>query len=232
MSSNTDPEIIRHKQTAADAAVVQLEDGMIVGLGSGSTAELAVASIGRRVAAGLRIIGVPTSEKTAALARLHNIPLSTLGEHPQMDIAIDGADEVLLPGLSLIKGGGGNQLREKLVAISSRRLVIVVDERKLVGKLGTTFPVPVEVIRFGWESTAKRLEAIGAKPVLRYREGKPYITDDGNFILDCGFGLIDSPPGLQRLLDGTVGVVEHGLFIGIASQAIVAGTEGVRIFNA
>ncbi len=231
MSSNTDPDIIRLKQMAADAAVAQLEDGMLVGLGSGSTAELAVASIGKRVSAGLRIIGVPTSEKTAALARLHNIPLSTLGEHPQLDLAIDGADEVELPGLSLIKGGGGNQLREKLVAISSRRLVIVVDESKLVERLGTTFPVPVEVIRFGWESTAKRLEAAGATPVLRHRDGKPYITDDGNYILDCRFGPIASPPELQRQLDGTVGVVEHGLFIGIASQAIVAGARGVRIFS-
>jgi ribose 5-phosphate isomerase A len=216
------------KRTAANWAVAQLKDGMVVGLGSRSTASFAVSEIGRLVRAGLRIVGVPTSENTAEQARGLGIPLSTLGEHPEIDITIDGADEVELRTLNLIKGGGGNLLREKIVATASKRLVIVVDQSKLVDRLGS--PVPVEVSQFGWQSTAKRLAALGSQPVARVdSEGKMFVTDGGNFILDCAFGSIELAAELQARLDGTVGVVEHGLFIELASQVVVGEPGGVRL---
>ncbi len=222
----------RLKEAAAEQAVQQLESGMVVGLGSGTTATLAVAAIGNRVKQGLRITGVPTSEKTATLARELNIPLVGLGDTASIDITIDGADEVESGTLNLIKGGGGNQLREKLVAVSSARLLIVVDESKVVGQLGSRFPIPVEVVRFGWQTTAKRLRDLGANPKLRSdAAGQAYVTDDGNYILDCAYGPIPSPGALQNELDSVVGVVEHGLFIGIASQAIVGGTNAVTVMN-
>jgi ribose 5-phosphate isomerase A len=222
----------RLKEAAADAAVEQLRDGMIVGLGSGSTATFAVAAIGRRVREGLRIIGIPTSEKTAEQARGLNIPLTTLGEHPEIDIAIDGADEVELGTLSLIKGGGGNQLREKIVAVASARFVVIVDESKVVQQLGTRFPIPVEVVKFGWQATAKRLKDLGANPKLRlHPDGQTFLTDDNNYILDCAYGPILDARALQNELDGIVGVVEHGLFIGLASQTVVAGAGGVKLLD-
>jgi len=230
MASSDDQNTIALKQAAADAAVEQLRDGMVVGLGSGSTATLAVASIGKRVAQGLRIIGIPTSEKTAAQARELGIPLTTLREHPEIDVTIDGADEVD-PALDLMKGGGGNQLREKIVATASARLIIVLDQRKVVPKLGTHFPIAIEVIRFGWETTSKRLTKLGGVPALRIRDGQPYITDDGNYILDCAWGEMAPAAQLQHQLDGITGLVEHGLFIGMASQVIVGAETGVRIID-
>lgn len=217
------------KQAAATRAAEQLHDGMIVGLGSGSTARLAVDAIGRRVKAGLRIVGIPTSELTAEQARGLGIVLSTLGEHPRIDVTIDGADEVELDTLNLIKGGGGNLLREKIVATASQRLVIVVDQSKLVRQLGTGFKVPVEVAQFGWQSTARNMEPLKANPGLRMQaNGSPYITDGGNYIFDCAFGPIPSPAGLQQQLDGVVGVVEHGLFIGMTSQVVIGTRDGVQ----
>jgi ribose 5-phosphate isomerase A len=218
------------KRAAANWAVAQLTDGMTVGLGSRSTASFAVAEIGRRVEAGLRVVGIPTSENTAEQARSLGIPLSTLGEHPEVDVTIDGADEVELRTLNLIKGGGGNLLREKIVAAASRRLVIVIDQSKLVDRLGSRARVPVEVAKFGWQSTARRLAALGPEPVARIdSEGKMFVTDGGNFILDCAFGPIESPAELQGRLDATVGVVEHGLFLGLACQVVVGDRSGVRI---
>jgi ribose 5-phosphate isomerase A len=218
------------KRAAANWAVAQLTDGMTVGLGSRSTASFAVAEIGRRVEAGLRVVGIPTSENTAEQARSLGIPLSTLGEHPEIDVTIDGADEVELRTLNLIKGGGGNLLREKIVAAASRRLVIVIDQSKLVDRLGSRARVPVEVAKFGWQSTARRLAALGPEPVARIdSEGKMFVTDGGNFILDCAFGPIESPAELQGRLDATVGVVEHGLFLGLACQVVVGDRSGVRI---
>jgi len=218
------------KKAAANWAVAQLKDGMVVGLGSRSTATFAVAEIGRRMKSGLHIVGVPTSENTAEQARELGIPLSTLGEHPEIDVTIDGADEVELGTLNLIKGGGGNLLREKLVAVASKRLVIMVDQSKLVDRLGSRAPVPVEVAQFGWQSTARRLAALGPEPVPRVdSEGKMFVTDGGNFILDCAFGAIASPADLQARLDATVGVVEHGLFIRLASQVVVGTPDGVKI---
>jgi ribose 5-phosphate isomerase A len=217
------------KEAAAESAAAQVKDGMIVGLGSGTTATLAVNAIGRRVSQGLRITGIPTSEQTAQLARSLGIPLTTLGEQPKIDMTIDGADEVEVSTLNLIKGLGGALLREKIVASATARFVIIVDETKLVDQLGTHDPVPVEVIPFGWQGTEARLRSLSAKPKLRRTpDGEPYITDGGHYILDCTFGLIASPADLDIALDKTVGVVEHGLFVGMASQVVVGGPEGVR----
>jgi ribose 5-phosphate isomerase A len=217
------------KQAAADAAAAQLHDGMIVGLGSGSTARMLVNAIGKRVAQGLHIVGIPTSELTADHARELGIALSTLGEYPVIDVTIDGADEVELGTLNLIKGGGGNQTREKIVAIAGRRMVVIVDETKLVSRLGTHFKVPVEVVQFGWQATAGNLAKLKANPGLRDGpDGKPYITDGGNYILDCAFGPIPDAIALAHELDSVVGVVEHGLFIGIASEILIGSHEGVR----
>lgn len=217
------------KQAAANAAAAELRDGMTVGLGSGSTARLAVAEIGWRVKEGLQIVGIPTSEQTADQARGLGIPLSTLGEYSQIDVTIDGADEVELDTLNLIKGGGGNQLREKIVATASSHLVIAVDESKQVSRLGERAKVPVEVAQFGWQATARKLEKLRAKPILRLgSDGQPFITDGGNYILDCAFGPIGSAEALQRELDSVVGVVEHGLFIGLTSLVLVGTSQGVK----
>ncbi len=218
------------KKAAANWAADQLKDGMVVGLGSRSTASFAVSEIGRLVKTGLRIVGIPTSENTAEQALSLGIPLSTLAEHPEIDVTIDGADEVELRTLNLIKGGGGNLLREKIVATASKRLVVVVDHGKLVDRLGSRAKVPVEVAQFGWQSTARRLAALGSEPIVRVdSQGQMFVTDGGNFIVDCAFGAIESAAGLQARLDATVGVVEHGLFIGLASQVVVGEPSRVRI---
>lgn len=224
------PGIDRLKEAAANWAAEQLESGMIVGLGSGSTAKFAVARIGELVGQGLQIVGIPTSEQTASQASKLGIPLSTLGEHSEIDMTIDGADEAEVGSLNLIKGGGGNQLREKIVASASKRLLIVVDERKVVEQLGTRAKVPVEVAQFGWQATERRLAAMRGNPTLRSaKDGKPFVTDGGNYILDCAFGPIASPADLQQELDSIVGVVEHGLFIAMAWRVVVAKPAGVTL---
>jgi ribose 5-phosphate isomerase A len=218
------------KQAAAESAVALVEDGMILGLGTGSTAKLAVETLGKRVQSGLRVVGVPTSEFTGRQAQSLGIPVSTLDEHPALDLTIDGADEVELGTLNLIKGRGGALLREKIVASASKRLVIMVDESKLVNRLGSHFALPVELIPFGWHVAARKLEALGAKVVLRPGpEGKPYVTDGGHYIVDCAFGPIASPAKLESELNNMVGVVEHGLFLGMAAQVIIAGQDGVKV---
>jgi ribose 5-phosphate isomerase A len=220
------------KIAAADSAVVQVTDGMIVGLGSGSTAAFAVSALGKRVAEGLRIVGIPTSERTAAQARALGIPLSSLEKDPQVDITIDGADEVEEGNLNLIKGHGGALLREKIIASASRKLVIIVHSDKLVTHLGVHDPVPVEVVPFGWQVTARRLSTLGAKPSLRRNpDGEPFRSDGGNYIVDCAFERIVSVESLARQLDHVVGVVEHGLFVGLTSEVHVAGADGVRILS-
>jgi ribose 5-phosphate isomerase A len=217
------------KRIAANAAASELHSGMVVGLGSGTTATLAVQAIGMRVKEGLRITGIPTSERTAEQARGLGIPLSTLGEYSQIDVTIDGADEVERGTLDLIKGGGGNHLREKIVAAASLRLIIAVDESKLVSHLGDRAKLPVEVARFGWQSTARSLSKLNATPTLRLRaDGEPFITDGGNYILDCAFGRIESARTLQRELDSIVGVIEHGLFLGMTSLVLIGASEGLR----
>ena len=220
------------KLAAAESAAAQVTDGMIVGLGSGSTAALAVDALGRRVKEGLRIIGIPTSEATAARARALGIPLTNLDEVSQIDMTIDGADEVEEGSLNLIKGLGGALLREKIVASVSKRLAIVVDDRKLVSHLGAHNPVPVEVVPFGWQATARELLDAGAKPVLRRNpDGEPFVSDGGHNILDCAFGPIAAPDSLAKKLDHVVGLVEHGLFIGLTSEVHVAGAGGVRVLK-
>ena len=217
------------KQQAGEYAAGFVESGMIVGLGSGSTAIFATRRIAQRIGSGdlTGIVGVPTSLATEAAAIELGIPLTTLAQHPRVDITIDGADEVD-PDFNLIKGGGGAHLREKIVAQATERLMIVVDDSKLVDRLGTAWAVPVEVIPFGWESQAAYLESLGAAPGLRMHGDCPFQTDGGNLILDADFGSIADPAALARQLESRAGIVEHGLFIGMARDVVVAGTDGVR----
>ncbi len=217
------------KRAAGEAAAAYVQDGMVVGLGTGSTAKFAVAAIGRLVAAGMHITCIPTSERTAEQARALGIPLATFAEVQEIDLTIDGADEIELTTMNLIKGHGGALLREKIVAAASKRLLIVADETKLVKHLGEEFPVPVEVVPFGWQATQRRLQSIGANPTLRLNEMQdPYLTDGGHYILDCALGPIANPLALAEKLDSLVGVVEHGLFLGLAAQVLIGSPDGVK----
>src|SRR6201993_1713876 len=197
------------KRAAALRAIEEVEDGMVVGLGTGSTAFFVVEGLGRRVAAGLRVVGIPTSERTAAQARGLGIPIATFAEYQSLDLTIDGADEVELGTLDLIKGLGGALLREKIVAAASRRLVIVVDQEKLVEQLGEHTPGPGEGTPFGWQGTAGPLPNTACIPERRYttRE-QPFVTDEGHHILDCRFGLLPDPAEVERQIAMTVGTVE------------------------
>jgi ribose 5-phosphate isomerase A len=217
----------REKEAAGRAAAKLVRDGDVVGLGTGSTAYFAVVALGERVKAGLKIIGIPTSIQTADLARAVGIRLTTLDEHPQIDITIDGADEVD-PHLRLIKGGGGALLREKVVASASKKMIVIADSAKIVPVLGK-FPLPVEIISFARTVVENKIVALGASPKLRTRpDGSPYLTDNGNPILDCSFGTIADPPALALTLSNTPGIVEHGLFIGLASVALVGRGDRVE----
>jgi ribose 5-phosphate isomerase A len=218
-----------HKRQAAEGAVAEVESGMVVGLGTGTTARFALEALGRRIGEGeLRDVrGVPTSEATQAVAAQLGVPLTTLDEHPEVDITIDGADEVD-PALDLIKGGGGALLREKIVAQASRREVIIVDDEKLSPALGTSFPVPVEVVGFGVRPAMRWVESLGARVTLRGGERQPFVTDGGNLILDCDFGPIADAAALAEQLAWHAGVVEHGLFIGLVSELVVAGEAGLE----
>ena len=220
------------KRAAALRAVAEVEDGMVVGLGTGSTAAFVVEELAARVARGLRIAGIPTSERTAAMAKRLGIPIAGFAEHQRLDLTIDGADEVERKTLHLIKGLGGALLREKIVAAASRRLVIVVDREKLVDRLGERSPVPVEVTQFGWQATAAALARLGAVPRLRAAQtGEPFLTDGGNYILDCRFGPIADPAALERDIAMTVGAIESGLFIGRAAAVVNASEEGVEVLT-
>lgn len=221
-----------YKQAAAQRALGYVEDGMIVGLGSGSTAQYLVRGLGERLRTGrLRdVVGVPTSEATARLARELEIPLATLDQRPELDLAIDGADEVD-PELNLIKGLGGALLREKIVAACARRLVIIVDESKRVDRLGQRAPLPVEVVAFGQVPVERRVVELGGRAALR-RDARdaPFETDEGHRILDCRFASIE-PATLDVALRRIPGVVEHGLFVNMASVVVVAGAAGVTILD-
>jgi ribose 5-phosphate isomerase A len=219
------------KRSAAARAVREINDGMVVGLGSGSTATFAVEALAGRIANGLRIIGIPTSKKTAALARKLNIPLTDFATHRHVDVTIDGADQVARGTLDLVKGQGGALLREKIVACASKRMVVVVDETKLVDQLGARTSLPIEIVRFGWETVLDRLAAIGCVPLLRHVDGQPFMTDDGNYIADCAIGGIADPAALQAQLLAVVGVIETGLFVGIASQVVVGRAAGVDVIE-
>lgn len=208
------------KEAAGRAAAKLVRDGDVVGLGTGSTAYFAVVALGERVKAGLKMVGIPTSIKTGDLAREVGIRLTTLDEHPAIDITIDGADEVG-PKLNLIKGGGGALTREKVIATASKKMVVVADSSKVVAMLGK-FPLPVEVIAFARTVVENRIVSLGGSPKVRKKaDGSFYVTDNGNQILDCSFGEIEDPAALARVLSDTPGIVEHGLFIGIAKMALV-----------
>jgi len=221
------------KRATGYRAAEYVQPGMVVGLGSGSTARFATLRVAERLREGTLhdIIAVPTSEETARLATAEGIPLATLDERPRIDLTIDGADEVD-PHLDVIKGLGGCLLREKIVAAATDTEVIVVDESKLVQRLGTRSPVPVEVIRFGWQNTRRALEETGPiRTVMRSSGGAPYVTDEGNYIIDCSYDGIDDPMALNQRLNTIPGVVENGLFIGMVEIAVVASATGVSILE-
>lgn len=228
---STDPEAL--KREAALRAVEYVREGMIVGLGTGTTARYATEALGQKVASGFRITGVATSDRTAEMARNLGIPLITLDDAPHIDITIDGADEVELTNLNAIKGLGGALLHEKLVAMASREQILIVDERKVVSRLGEhNDPVPVEVISFGWSHTRARLAALGADPRLRKApDDSIYVTDSGNYLLDCFFTEIADPAQVAHDIKAVAGVVEHGLFIDIATRVIIASAQGVRVVD-
>jgi ribose 5-phosphate isomerase A len=218
------------KEVAARASLRFVQDGNIVGLGTGSTAAHAVRLLGQRVRDGLKIRGIPTSTATKDLALAAGIPLTTLDQFQQLDVTIDGTDE-FDPQLNLIKGGGGALLREKVIASASKQLVIIADSSKQVATLGK-FPLPLEVISFAEALVAKKITALGAKVQLRQSaDGKPFITDEGHHILDCHFGQIADPPALARTLEAMPGIVEHGLFIGMASVVLIAKGDAIQEFR-
>jgi ribose 5-phosphate isomerase A len=221
------------KKDAAEAAAKLVESGMIVGLGTGTTAGFLLSALARRMAEeGLRFVGMPTSERTAEQARSLKIPLTTFAEHVEIDLTIDGADEVLPGPLYLIKGHGGALLREKIVAAASKRMVVVADETKIVERLGSLVSVPAEVAPYGWQATQEKLERLGGKPALRLgADQKPYVTDGSHYILDCAFGPMEDPKEIAHHLDHVVGLVEHGLFLKFASQAFIAGRDGVKVLR-
>jgi len=231
MNAATSPTHVKRdalKRAAAEAAVQMVENDMVVGLGSGSTAAFAVEALARRHRQGLRFVGIPTSERTAKQAQAADIPLTSLSEHRQIDLTIDGADEVERGTLNLIKGQGGALLREKIVAAASHRLAIVVDDSKMVDRLGTRTSLPVEVVAFGLQATRESLEVLGATARERVLAGKPFITDSGNRILDCDFGRISDPARLEERIRRIVGVVESGLFVSRADPVFVADAAGVH----
>ncbi|MDM8527620.1 ribose 5-phosphate isomerase A [Anaerolineales bacterium HSG24] len=218
------------KKESAEKAVEQVESGMILGLGTGSTTIYAIKKIGELWQAGqlTDIICIPTSERTASLAREYGIPLTSLNDHPHIDLTIDGADEVD-PQLNLVKGLGGALLREKIIAMSSRIFIAIVDESKLVDRLGTLAPLPVEVTQFASQAHGYWLEQLPCRPELRSKNGSPYITDNENYIIDCHFSDgIDDPVELSTKLHHHPGILDHGLFLNIASEVIVAGQAGIR----
>lgn len=217
------------KKAAGEKAAEYVEDGMVLGLGSGSTVYWLLKKLGERVQQGLTIKGIPSSIRTEGWAKEFNIPLTDFSEVPLLDLAIDGADEVD-PDFNLTKGGGGSLLREKLVDIQAKQLIIIADESKLVGQLGE-FPLPVEVVPFGWETTAERIAGLGCTPILRKKNGDIFITNNGNYILDCKFEAISNPKELHKQLKLVLGVVETGLFIDMTNTVIIAGQDGVKVLT-
>ena len=214
------------KKLAGEKAVDYVEDGMIVGLGTGSTVEYSLRKLGILVRDGLKIKGIPTSMHTRRIAKEENIPLTTLEENPEIDLTIDGADEVD-SDLNLVKGGGGALTREKIIAYHSKKVIIVVDDSKIVKALGIDFSLPVEVLKFGWSSTKKVLEKFDCNVELRKIMGEPFITDNSNYVLDCEFEKIENAEQLEMDINSIPGVVENGLFIGVADKVIVGAKQGI-----
>ena len=219
------------KRQAAVKSVEFVRDGMVVGLGTGSTARHMIIALGERVKQGLRVKGVPTSRETAGLARQHGIELIETEDQWSIDVTIDGADQAD-PQLNLIKGGGGALLKEKVVAAAARRLIIVVDHTKCVPVLGSPFHLPVEVVPFGWGSTARQIDALGYKAVLRMKDGAIFRTEAGHYILDVEIARIDKPAELELQLNALPGVVETGLFVGRTDTLIVGAPHGVEVRGA
>ncbi|GAA0615126.1 ribose 5-phosphate isomerase A [Virgibacillus siamensis] len=217
------------KKLAAEAATDYVKDGMTVGLGSGSTAEWMLKRLGALVKDGLNIKGIPTSVKTESLARKHGIPLTDFSKTATVDLAIDGADEI--DGqLNLLKGGGGSLVREKIIDAAAEKLIIIADQSKMVQQLGS-FPLPIEVVPFGWEMTKKQIAAYGAEPKLRKEENRVFVSDNGNYILDCSFGKMVNPESLHDTLKSMAGVVETGLFIGMTDQAMIGQNGKVEMIG-
>ena len=215
------------KRQAAVAALEEIRDGMVVGLGTGSTAAHFIRELGNRVRAGLKVIGIPTSEASTKLAETCDISLTTIGQHPVIDVTVDGADEVS-PRLDLIKGHGGALVREKIVAHASKRVVIVVDETKLVDRLGAQTFIPVEVVPFATDFVIHRLREWGGYSRIREQDGKPFLSDNGNILVDWSYGEVAQPALLEKQLKGITGVVDSGLFCNVAQMVIVAAESGIR----
>jgi len=215
------------KRSAALAALDEIRDGMVVGLGSGSTASIFIRELGERVRSGLKVVGIPTSETSRRIAEEVQVPLTTLGQHPRIDVTVDGADEVS-PELDLIKGLGGALVREKIVAHATDRVVIVVDESKLVPVLGTHTGIPVEVIPFAIDVVIDRLNGWGGHGKIREKHGERFVSDNHNFIIDWKPGEIREPATLEKQLKGVTGIVDSGLFCNVAQVVIVAGSTGIR----
>jgi ribose 5-phosphate isomerase A len=230
MKSN-DPALAPLKRLAAARAVAEIEDRMVLGLGSGSTAAIMVELLAKRVAEGLRVTGIPTSEGTAQLARRLGVPLTDFEHHRRIDLTIDGADQIEQGTLNLVKGLGGALLREKIVAEASARMIVIADATKVVPKLGALTPLPVEIVPFGWPIVLDRLKALRAECVLRRDGDVPFVTNGGNYVADCRFDTIADAAALQAKLKAITGVVETGLFIGLATEAMIGRDDGVEILS-
>ena len=215
------------KKIAAEKATEEVKNGMVIGLGTGSTVYYALLKLGEMIQDGLNIIGIPTSEGTEKIATEQNIPLTTLAKHPTIELTIDGADEVDAH-LNLIKGGGAALVREKIIANASNRIVIVVDESKVSQVLGSTFALPVEIIKFGWEATQREVDKVCGKSDLRGGIDNPLITDNGNYILDCNFAGIPEPEKVELQLNNIPGVVENGIFVDRVDKVIIGTPNGIK----
>lgn len=229
VTGSTDLESL--KRAAGEAALAYVREGQVVGLGTGSTVRYFLEALGARVRGGLRVQGVPTSRETAALASREGIPLLPEEEEWRIDVAVDGADQID-PQLNLIKGGGGALLREKIVAAAASKVVIIADHTKWSAVLGRPVPLPVEVIPFGWPNTARTIEALGGKTVIRRRQGVIVQTELGHYILDFYLPVIDNPARLEQALNNIPGVVENGLFVGRARHVLLATPDGVQAHDA
>jgi ribose 5-phosphate isomerase A len=229
MAATGEAMTIHPRALVGEAAAAEVRPGMIVGLGSGTTADAFVRALGRRVADGLSMTGVATSERTAALATDLGIPLTTLDDAGRIDLGVDGADEID-PQLDAVKGRGGALLREKLVALACADYLLIAAAEKRVARLGTRLPLPVEVVPFGWRQTADRLRGVGLEPSLRVGDaGAPFRTDGGHFILDCVTGPINAPAALAETIKSVTGVVDHGLFVGLARRVFFAEPDGTIV---
>jgi ribose 5-phosphate isomerase A len=216
---------------AAKEAVKYVEDGMVVGLGSGSTANFAIKLIGDKLKEeGIEIIGIPTSKTSDLLGRAVGIKIGDLDDHPTVDLTIDGADEIG-PKLNLVKGLGGALVREKIVAAASVVELIVADDSKVVDHLCQKAPLPVEIVRYSFQTTMRRLGALGCRPALRLKDGAPFVTDNGNLIVDCGFVRVDDAKSMEATINNLPGVVDNGLFVDLATKAIVGTKDGIRILE-